>query len=493
MRQKKTSHVRLWILCIVLLLAISWLFTRKFFFAPVDLEEWDIVQGTTFSLWQEIALVWEIKADWDIVTHTHTINDPVYWVMKIKSDIINLWEYAWVVELTWIIEKFYQGTPIIKVNELSWMVADSEDIETDIVLDDNSWVYILWAWIQFLPEFFDEYVLLNEWENGEILIQDVESWDEIAIDYFRCNSSDPNRNCKWLNDTFANTSAQSFVTSNGDTYYKQSEVQSRFVSNGDRWGMFINDVPDDTIMKLKDVMVFANEKVMKNRLNFSAMRICQWSWEKLQKITDSNITLKQEGLIANISWDWLEKQIACQILVDFSLPAKWVLQSITIWDDNVAEEINNQEENDKLIENDNNIQDTSSNDVILTWDPNVVQFPIKTEWGLTYSSSRWGYSLQFPSSNISYAVSSVSETFNQPNLSCSYVINVIKYSERENLEISPAIRIYECSSKWSVTSRAENYVVKYALDKVFVVQINDSSWIEFANNLQFKTLEDVVL
>ncbi|MDR0650015.1 MAG: hypothetical protein LBG59_01010 [Candidatus Peribacteria bacterium] len=69
---------------------------------------------------------------------------------------------------------------------------------------------------------------------------------------------------------------------------------------------------------------------------------------------------------------------------------------------------------------------------------------------MTYTSSRGGYAVKFPSANISYAVSSVKENFGQANLSCSYVINVIKYSEKELLEISPAIRIYECEAKGEV-------------------------------------------
>ena len=79
------------------------------------------------------------------------------------------------------------------------------------------------------------------------------------INYFRCNAADPNRNCKWLAETFANNSAQSFVTSEWDVYYKQSEVQSRFVANGEWWGIFINDVADDVVYQLKDLIKFANE------------------------------------------------------------------------------------------------------------------------------------------------------------------------------------------------------------------------------------------
>ena len=492
-RQRRKSRIWIWIILIILLLCAWGFFLWKVFWAPANLDNWDTDQEMEFSLWEEVYLRWELRADWDIITHTHTINDSEHWIISIKSDTINLYDYAWFVELTGMVEKYYQWEPIVKVYDLSWSFADLEDEDTNIVLDGNSWVYILWAGIQFLPSFFDKYVLLNEWENWQILLQNMESWEEISIDYFRCNASDPNRNCKWLAETFANNSAQSFVTSEWDVYYKQSEVQSWFVANWDWWWVFINDVSDDVVYELKDLMKFANEKNMNEWIKSRAMKICQWSWEKLQNIKNSDITLKQEWLVVNVSWDGLEKQMTCQILVDFSLPTKWVLKSLTLWDDVVIEE-NKEEESDETEkesewsdeEKDKSDEIISTSDFVL--DTSVAQFPLKEEWWLVYNSNRWWYSLQFPSSNISYAVSSIKENFWRSDVSCSYVINVIKYSEKENLEVSPSIRIYECL--WTVTkSWAPEILVYPRANKLFVVELNDSSWWDFANHLMFTMLE----
>ena len=492
-RQRRNSRIWIWIILIILLLWVGAFVVWKVFWAPVNLNNWDTEQEMEFSLWEEVYLQWELRADWDIVTHTHTINDAQYWIISIKSDTINLYDYVGFVELTWIVEKFYQWNPIVKVHTLSGNLSEMEDEDTNIVLDENSWVYILWAGIQFLPSFFDKYVLLNEWENWQILLQNIESWEEISLDYFRCNASDPNRNCKWLTETFANNSAQSFVTSEGDVYYKQSEVQSWFVANWDWWGVFINDVPDDVVYELKDLMKFANEKNMNEWIRSRAMKICQWSWEKLQNVTSSEIALKQEWLVVTVSGDWMEKQMTCQILVDFSLPMKWVLKSLELWDDVVIEE--NSEEVDeedseksdwKNEEEDKTEEVISKSDFVL--DTSVAQFPIKEEWWLVYNSSRWWYSLQFPSSNISYVVSPVSENFGRSDIKCSYVISAIKYSEKENLEVSPSIRIYECL--WTVTkSWAPEILIYPRVDKIFVVQLNDSSWWDFANHLIFTALE----
>ena len=480
-RQKKSSKVWIWIIIILLLLVLGaacW----KLFRAPANLW-WNTEQGSVnFSLWEQVYLQWELKADGDIITHTHTINDVNFWVIWVKSDLINLYDYAGFAQLTGVVEKFYQWNPIVKVISLSGTLSKTGD-NMNIDMSENWGVYILWAWIQFLPSFFDEYVLLNEWENGQIRIQNIETEKEVVLDYFRCNPSDPNKNCKWLNDAFANNNAQSFVTSEGDTYYKLSETQTWFVANWDWWWVFINDVSDDIVFELKDLIKFANEKNINEWIKSRAVSICQWEWEKMQKINNSEVNLKQEWLIVTVSWDWMEKQMTCQILVDFSLPTKWKLQSLTIWDDVV---ISNETWSTEEIKAEITWNVVEAPISATSLDTNVPQFPVKEEW-LVYKSARGGYSLQFPSSNISYSVSSVKENFGRDDVNCSYVINVIKYSDKENLEISPAIRVYEC--QWSVEKSWAQWIVVYPrLDKKFIVQMNDGSWNDFSMNLKFNEL-----
>ena len=186
----------------------------------------------------------------------------------------------------------------------------------------------------------------------------------------------------------------------------------------------------------------------------------------------------------------MEKQMTCQILVDFSLPEKWKLQSLTIWD---AVVISNETWSNEEQKEETNVIEAPISATSL--DTNVPQIPIKKEClesldredCLKYKSTRWGYTLRFPSSNISYSVSSAKENFDRSDVNCSYVINVIKYTDKENLEVSPAVRIYEC--QWSVEkSRAPGIVVYPRLDKKFVVQMNDGAWNDFSTNLKFEEL-----
>ena len=136
----------------------------------LDSHNWEDINDFDFSLSDEVYLQWELRANGDIITHTHTIEDKNYGTVFLKSDSINLYDYIWFVELTWVVEKFYQWDPIVKVLMLSWSVSGTWD-NVNMAFNGNGWVYIKSAWIQLLPSFFDTYVLLNEWENGKILIQ----------------------------------------------------------------------------------------------------------------------------------------------------------------------------------------------------------------------------------------------------------------------------------------------------------------------------------
>ena len=488
-RKKKTSKIWVSVLVVFVLLVLGFLIWEVLSGNDniVDNNEWEEIQDRKLSLWEKVYLQWDIKADGNIMIHPYIIDDINYGKIWLRANSwINLSDYVGFVELTGIVEKFYQSNPIVKVYSISWTKVGSGD-EVNMVFEGDNGYYISEAWILFLPGFYDEYLSLNDGKDWNILIKKLDSWDEITINYFRCNASDPNRNCKGLGETFANNNAQSFVTSEWDVFYKLSETQSWFVSNGNWWWIFINDVSDDVIFELKDLIKFANEKNVNEWIKSRAASICQWSWEKLQKINNSEINLKQEWLIVTVSGDGVEKQMTCQIFVDFGLPAKWKLQSLTIGDDVVASNETEESDSDDAVQNDGeNTEDWQISAIAL--DTNVPQFPIKEEW-LQYKSTRWKYVLKFPSSNISYSVSSVKENFGRNDVDCSYVINVIKYSEKENLEVSPAIRIFEC--QWSVEKSWDQWIVVYPrLDKKFIVQMNDGAWNNFSMSLKFEELAE---
>jgi hypothetical protein len=66
-------------------------------------------------------------------------------------------------------------------------------------------------------------------------------------------------------------------------------------------------------------------------------------------------------------------------------------------------------------------------------------------------------------------------------------MNVLAYANRDNLEINPAIKIYECNIK-GVFQESEQIILKKIEDRNFVVEILDPSRIEFTNNIVIQNI-----
>jgi hypothetical protein len=89
-------------------------------------------------------------------------------------------------------------------------------------------------------------------------IKHLSTQQEIVLSAFACTTRDPNKNCLQLKQTFTDSNEKTFTTANGDTYYKLSEVTSWFVTNENRYGYFINDVPESEVTALANEIILPN-------------------------------------------------------------------------------------------------------------------------------------------------------------------------------------------------------------------------------------------
>lgn len=204
-------------------------------------------------------------------------------------------------------------------------------IEEEII-DTTPDTYFPEAGIQILPSFFDHFILMNEGEGGQIRFSSLqdEEGKEYVINYFRCTAGVADKDCKTLQTTFSQNSSRSITTSNGITYYKSSLTNSRFANNNNRWGILINDVPEDVITLLKDHIVLVNKKSLQNWATTASARRCREGNTKLQTLTKTNYTLKKEGLVADFEGEGGDYKIACSVLVDLSLVGAGKLLDFTI-------------------------------------------------------------------------------------------------------------------------------------------------------------------
>lgn len=77
--------------------------------------------------------------------------------------------------------------------------------------------------------------------------------------------------------------------------------------------------------------------------------------------------------------------------------------------------------------------------------------------------------MTFPSSNISYVSDAIDEDFGQAGIRCKYAIKVIDYKNKDSIQTSPKVIIYECNFKNEFQLPGENYLQKELDNKKFVI------------------------
>lgn len=362
------------------------------------------------------------------------------------------------------------------------------------VVDTAPGTYLSAAGIQLMPSFYEHFTLLNEGEGGTLRFADVadENAQEYVLSYFRCRPGVADQDCKHLEETFAQNSPRSLTTRHGVTYYKSQQVNTWFANNHQRWGLMISDVPESVITLLKDDLLLVNEKSLKDREKSIAPRLCQQEGQQMNTVKKVSYHLETEGLVAQFAGSSSDSELSCSVLVDLGISNQGKLLSMEVG--KALKEAETQSGSNTATQQSGTLgasEASEGNQKIvapLQRNPQVPQFPLNPEKALRYQSAR-GYVAILPSPNLSYTVSMTQENFGQAGLKCGNLIKVVKYADKELLESSPAVEIYECSAKSPLASLGEQFLVVESVGKTFVIKINDPAWISFAQQLSFTALE----
>ena len=426
---------------------------RQFFGGTTTWSLSDILVSD-YKIGQVVNLSWTMFSDWNLVSYTHTIHTFDWDVLWLKSRNLNLADYQWNIWVKWTIEKLVGDVFVVEVSNISWEVVSQ-----------NTWSmstgkYLSEAWIFLDTNFFDSYSLESK-SDSKIVVKNLETNQPITISYFKCNSYNPDQNCRVLNETFSQTSEKDFTTSNWVGFYKLQLTNSWYFANDNLFWYFINDAPEADIMKLADYIILPNKSYVNDNIMPNISNICaKWSI-RLEKSSSFEIKLDNNNLIALVKWTYQTWAVSCAITIDPLSSFKAVLQDVTL--DQAQSVVNNQW-------------------TILKRDPKVKQFAVNLSKTMEFTSSTRWYKIIFPSRNISFASANVEQDFWQLWVSCFTQMNVISYPNKENLQTNPAIKIYECNiKKWFQES--DQIILKKVWDRNFVVEIIDPAWIEFANNL----------
>jgi hypothetical protein len=184
------------------------------------------------------------------------------------------------------------------------------------------------------------------------------------------------------------------------------------------------------------------------------------------QVTTSALGMDLNGLIMNIQWPTADGSATCKVFIDPSQAAGGTKLSYISNTTNPTSDT------------------TTTTTTTPTLDTSVKQFPINLEKAMTYTSNKW-YSVIFPSSNIAYDSSNVDEDLGLPGVRCSTQMNVIKYSDKANLDVSPTIKVFTCNIKGTLNNLGNSMIQKTSANWMkFLIQIMDPARAEFAANIQ---------
>ncbi len=441
------------------------------------------------QVWDQVSLSWNFFDGWDIVNYTHILDSDEYWEIWIRSQNINLNNYNDEVYLEWIVEKTYQWIPIVSVDTIYSLDMEEEltgDVEDEI--EESETKYLSNVWLYFDEDFFQNYSLVNEWNDWILKIKDIKTNEIISLDYFKCSESVVSQNCDRFNEMFATSSSQKFVDKDGISYYKQAEVQSWFFSNDSFFGYFANDVEDSTFKNLVKYLTVINQKFVEKNVLEKVDLVCWDDGKAMKNVDNYELKVKDKEFYLFIEWDdWSESSLSCEVKINPSLKnnAKMVDLEV-LWD---IEEDNEKEDEDEDEETEDNQDNEESENIEIVEnydrDSDVEQFEINLEKTLEFTSRR-GHTIVFPSSNIAYAGKSIQEDFSIAWVNCFSVMNVVEYSQKELVDQKWSVKVYECTTKDGFDDSSQNLIYKKVWDQEFIIEIVDPSWVKFGNNITIK-------
>jgi len=390
-------------------------------------------------------------------------------VVGLKSKTLDLSIYTGVVYIQGAIEKELNTIFIVEVSSVSGSLAVTWIAEPSAL--SGSGMYISQAGIYLPAEFGQQYTLLNQWDNGVLKVKNIATNQVISVAYFVCKKSDPNKNCSQLQQNIWASAEKTVSTARGDKLYKLEWVTSWFFTNGDFYGYFINDIPEQEVIDVANAFVFPNDYYVQNTLLSKIQTLCTDGVTTLTQVTTHSLGMDLNGLVINIQGTTSDGSASCKVFIDPSQAAGGTKISYI--------------SNTPTLSTGVATTDTPTTTTFPTTniDTSVPQFPINLEKTITFSSSTRGYSIVFPSMNIAYEAINVDESLDLSGVRCSTQMNVTKFSDKASLTDNPKIKIFSCTVKGTLNTLWNSIIQKTSANGItFLIQILDPAWAEFAIN-----------
>lgn len=434
-----------------------------------DPQQDTILETQWWEVGDSISLTGVIVSDGDLRFYTHTIDHTEYGLLWLKSRNLNLSAYKGNVEIQWSIDAEVDGIIVIDVKSVVLLPQDPTDT-ADIVTSEQ---YIRAAWLYFPVSFAMKYTIQDISNNKIIFSGDQGA--SYTIQYFVCKQDNSDMDCDYLASTFAETSSKVFTTADGMTFYKMPEVDSWFTHNNWLIGYFFNDITESAMLTVSKQIDFPTVKSIEQRVIPQATSLCSDASRRMGSVEDYALILKNNSLHLTITGTVGSQIATCELVVDYAQPQNALLTKF------VVQELTETPQEQEVAEENTNPEQTVTTPNPFTID--VPQFAINLEKPFVFTSSR-GHTISFPSQNIAFAQSEVTQDVLLSSLNCYAQQNIVSYANKAILTTNPSIILYECTRAPQDDSLPTQYVVYKSSEKRnFIAHVLDGAWRDFANNI----------
>jgi len=460
-------------------------------------------QENQFIVWEKVEVKGLLTDDGDLITYTHRLHTAEYGTLWVKSRGIDLSLYKWEVTIRGTIDKLQWDIYILEVDIIDGQKIKEEPVEDLLVA--NSGKYISQAGIYFAADFFDYYSIENETLDN-ITIKNKANNQLLILEYFQCKAWAWDKDCSKLKKTFASISEKTFDTLNGMTFYKLSEINSRYFDNQPHRGYFLNDAVENEVTLLWKYLKFPNKTLVDEVLKPNMTKICRQDNNKMEEVASYKLNKKGNKFVVSIKWTYFDGTVDCNIEFDPTLVLWWKLIDIDFQEEledimtgdilqntggvqDEEDEETADEEEDNGVDLDDLAYRTDENED----EPNyhdVEQFPINLDKALVFESGRW-HKITFPAGNVTWrpATEVADKTlWGLDGVNCRSQTNVTKYN-KENPDIAKtvsSIRIHECSIRWDFINTAKLRNITIEDGREFVIEVVDPARKEFADLVEIE-------
>ncbi len=421
------------------------------------------------------------------------------------------------------ITSFTNNTYFLTINTFSGeslLVDDMIDEGEDEIQVVQDMAFIAQAGLRFSDLLVNEFTVEPNTNQQFITVRKKNSKNKMTINYFQCVSGHKTYDCKKEMEKLQKSKnlEKAFTTKEGDNIYRIKKTNQRYASIDNRFGYYISSNSQQHVKDIVPYMDFMSDKFIAKYIAPQLTTICTdpSNGISLEKVTSRNQLFFDELLSMDIiGKDANGKALQCIVVVDLNNALGGSLISIDYmnpndkpivesgqndildedsddqtWTTQTGETIPTEELEEETDDEETDSTNSSGSNAVNSIDldtSDVAQFKLKLEDPFVHTFNA-GYTISFPSKNISFGSKNVQTTLELDNTNCSIRTDVIDFPNRDLKHETPSINIFVCNTSLSASEVGNLLYIPSSNDKkAYLIKVNDAAWVDFAKNI---TIED---